>query len=185
MLSPRKVRRRAGSPAGRRTAHRTAGRDLDRWAARSVRRTRTCRAAARSAAPRPGGALAHRWCDDRRERPERCTDAVTEDRHGRTAAARASCPAGRTGRPGRTTRPRTPGFRGYWYPVCFSSQVGEKPRAVTLLGERLVRHPRQRQGLRHEGPLPAPRRAAELRQQAVPRHGVLRLPRLDVRPGDR
>ena len=29
------------------------------------------------------------------------------------------------------------GFRGYWYPVCFSSQVGEKPRAVTLLGERL------------------------------------------------
>jgi phenylpropionate dioxygenase-like ring-hydroxylating dioxygenase large terminal subunit len=30
------------------------------------------------------------------------------------------------------------GFRGYWYPVCFSSQVGEKPRAVTLLGERLL-----------------------------------------------
>ena len=29
------------------------------------------------------------------------------------------------------------GFRGYWYPVCFSSQVGEAPRAVTLLGERL------------------------------------------------
>jgi phenylpropionate dioxygenase-like ring-hydroxylating dioxygenase large terminal subunit len=29
------------------------------------------------------------------------------------------------------------GFRGYWYPVCFSSQVGEKPRAVTLLDERL------------------------------------------------
>lgn len=25
------------------------------------------------------------------------------------------------------------GFRGYWYPVCFSSQVGDKPRAVTLL----------------------------------------------------
>jgi phenylpropionate dioxygenase-like ring-hydroxylating dioxygenase large terminal subunit len=29
------------------------------------------------------------------------------------------------------------GFRGYWYPVCFSNQVGEKPRPVTLLGERL------------------------------------------------
>lgn len=29
------------------------------------------------------------------------------------------------------------GFRGYWYPVCFSSQVGEKPRKVTLLGEQL------------------------------------------------
>ncbi|WP_434740585.1 aromatic ring-hydroxylating oxygenase subunit alpha [Micromonospora sp. SH-82] len=29
------------------------------------------------------------------------------------------------------------GFRGYWYPVCFSSQVGEKPRQVTLLGEKL------------------------------------------------
>lgn len=29
------------------------------------------------------------------------------------------------------------GFRGYWYPVCFSSQVGDKPRPVTLLGEKI------------------------------------------------
>jgi len=29
------------------------------------------------------------------------------------------------------------GFRGYWYPVCFSSQVDGKPRQVTLLGEKL------------------------------------------------
>jgi phenylpropionate dioxygenase-like ring-hydroxylating dioxygenase large terminal subunit len=30
------------------------------------------------------------------------------------------------------------GFRGYWYPVTFSSHVGEKPVAVRLLGERLL-----------------------------------------------
>lgn len=29
------------------------------------------------------------------------------------------------------------GFRGYWYPVCFSSQATDKPRQVTLLGEKL------------------------------------------------
>lgn len=30
------------------------------------------------------------------------------------------------------------GFRGYWYPVCFSSHVGEKPRQVQVLGEKIV-----------------------------------------------
>ena len=29
------------------------------------------------------------------------------------------------------------GFRGYWYPVCFVDQVGEKPHQVRLLGEDL------------------------------------------------
>ncbi|KQU07099.1 (2Fe-2S)-binding protein [Rhodococcus sp. Leaf7] len=29
------------------------------------------------------------------------------------------------------------GFRGYWYPVAFSSKVGERPLRVTLLGEDL------------------------------------------------
>ncbi|TDB91394.1 aromatic ring-hydroxylating dioxygenase subunit alpha [Actinomadura sp. KC216] len=29
------------------------------------------------------------------------------------------------------------GFRGYWYPVCFADQVGDKPRKVRLLGEDL------------------------------------------------
>ncbi|GAA0526341.1 hypothetical protein GCM10010172_03580 [Paractinoplanes ferrugineus] len=30
------------------------------------------------------------------------------------------------------------GFRGYWYPVAFSSQITGKPTAVTLLGERIM-----------------------------------------------
>lgn len=30
------------------------------------------------------------------------------------------------------------GFRGYWYPVCFSNQVTGKPKKVTLLGESIV-----------------------------------------------
>lgn len=30
------------------------------------------------------------------------------------------------------------GFRGYWYPVCFSNQVTGKPKKVTLLGENIV-----------------------------------------------
>ena len=30
------------------------------------------------------------------------------------------------------------GFRHYWYPVLFSRQVGGKPRALTLCGERIV-----------------------------------------------
>jgi phenylpropionate dioxygenase-like ring-hydroxylating dioxygenase large terminal subunit len=30
------------------------------------------------------------------------------------------------------------GFRGYWYPAVWSSQVGSKPTAVTLCGERLT-----------------------------------------------
>jgi len=30
------------------------------------------------------------------------------------------------------------GFRGYWYPVCFSSEVGEKPHEITLLNEKLI-----------------------------------------------
>jgi phenylpropionate dioxygenase-like ring-hydroxylating dioxygenase large terminal subunit len=30
------------------------------------------------------------------------------------------------------------GFRNYWYPVLASRQVGRKPRAVTLCGERIV-----------------------------------------------
>jgi nitrite reductase/ring-hydroxylating ferredoxin subunit len=32
----------------------------------------------------------------------------------------------------------TAGFRGYWYPVAFSSQITGKPTAVTLLGERIM-----------------------------------------------
>lgn len=30
------------------------------------------------------------------------------------------------------------GFRGYWYPVAFSSQITRKPRGITLLGERIM-----------------------------------------------
>jgi phenylpropionate dioxygenase-like ring-hydroxylating dioxygenase large terminal subunit len=30
------------------------------------------------------------------------------------------------------------GFRGYWYPVCYSSQLTGKPKGITLLGERIV-----------------------------------------------
>jgi phenylpropionate dioxygenase-like ring-hydroxylating dioxygenase large terminal subunit len=30
------------------------------------------------------------------------------------------------------------GFRNYWYPVLFSRQLGRKPRALTLCGERIV-----------------------------------------------
>ncbi|MDP5182524.1 Rieske 2Fe-2S domain-containing protein [Blastococcus sp. BMG 814] len=30
------------------------------------------------------------------------------------------------------------GFRGYWYPVAFSSQITGKPTGVTLLGERIM-----------------------------------------------
>jgi phenylpropionate dioxygenase-like ring-hydroxylating dioxygenase large terminal subunit len=30
------------------------------------------------------------------------------------------------------------GFRGYWYPVCYSSQVTGKPKQITLLGEKIV-----------------------------------------------
>ena len=30
------------------------------------------------------------------------------------------------------------GFRGYWYPVAFSSQITGKPKAITLLGERIM-----------------------------------------------
>lgn len=30
------------------------------------------------------------------------------------------------------------GFRGYWYPVAFSSQITEKPKGITLIGERIV-----------------------------------------------
>jgi phenylpropionate dioxygenase-like ring-hydroxylating dioxygenase large terminal subunit len=30
------------------------------------------------------------------------------------------------------------GFRGWWYPVCYSSQLTGKPKQVTLLGEKIV-----------------------------------------------
>src|SRR6185437_613707 len=30
------------------------------------------------------------------------------------------------------------GFRNYWYPVLESSKLGNKPRAVKLLGEKIV-----------------------------------------------
>ncbi|WP_214403401.1 aromatic ring-hydroxylating dioxygenase subunit alpha [Pseudonocardia lacus] len=30
------------------------------------------------------------------------------------------------------------GFRGYWYPVCYSSQLTGRPKQVTLLGRKLV-----------------------------------------------
>ena len=30
------------------------------------------------------------------------------------------------------------GFRGYWYPVCYSSQLTGKPKQITLLGEKIV-----------------------------------------------
>ncbi|WP_281690347.1 aromatic ring-hydroxylating dioxygenase subunit alpha [Pseudonocardia thermophila] len=30
------------------------------------------------------------------------------------------------------------GFRGYWYPVCYSSQLTGKPKQVTLLGEKIL-----------------------------------------------
>ncbi len=30
------------------------------------------------------------------------------------------------------------GFRGYWYPVGYSSQFGGKPKQITLLGEKIV-----------------------------------------------
>ena len=29
------------------------------------------------------------------------------------------------------------GFRNYWYPVQWSSQVGDRPTAVTVMGERM------------------------------------------------
>src|SRR3712207_3837182 len=31
------------------------------------------------------------------------------------------------------------GFRNYWYPVLFARQLGRKPRAITVCGERIVR----------------------------------------------
>ena len=31
------------------------------------------------------------------------------------------------------------GFRNYWYPVLLSRQLGPKPRAITLCGERAGR----------------------------------------------
>ncbi|MBL7255562.1 Rieske 2Fe-2S domain-containing protein [Paractinoplanes lichenicola] len=69
-----------------------------------------------------------------------------------------STPAPRAERPRRPSRPsrrgRLPGrqdwsswphyqeakagFRGYWYPVAFSSQITNKPTGVTLLGERIM-----------------------------------------------
>ncbi|MCO1657304.1 aromatic ring-hydroxylating dioxygenase subunit alpha [Pseudonocardia humida] len=30
------------------------------------------------------------------------------------------------------------GFRGYWYPVCYSSQLTGRPKQVTLLGEKIA-----------------------------------------------
>src|SRR3954454_4988874 len=30
------------------------------------------------------------------------------------------------------------GFRNYWYPVMFARKLGRKPRALTLLGERVM-----------------------------------------------
>ena len=30
------------------------------------------------------------------------------------------------------------GFRNYWYPVLFAHQLGRKPHAITLCGERIV-----------------------------------------------
>jgi phenylpropionate dioxygenase-like ring-hydroxylating dioxygenase large terminal subunit len=30
------------------------------------------------------------------------------------------------------------GFRGYWYPVCYSSQLTGTPKQITLLGEKIV-----------------------------------------------
>ncbi|NKQ51714.1 Rieske 2Fe-2S domain-containing protein [Amycolatopsis sp. K13G38] len=30
------------------------------------------------------------------------------------------------------------GFRGYWYPVAYSSHIGGKPKQITLLGEKIV-----------------------------------------------
>jgi phenylpropionate dioxygenase-like ring-hydroxylating dioxygenase large terminal subunit len=30
------------------------------------------------------------------------------------------------------------GFRGYWYPVCYSSHLTGKPKGITLLGERIM-----------------------------------------------
>jgi phenylpropionate dioxygenase-like ring-hydroxylating dioxygenase large terminal subunit len=63
-----------------------------------------------------------------------------------TAARSRPGPKRRAGRvPGRQDWSTWPhynaaraGFRGYWYPACFSSQVGSKPHGVTVLGQRVV-----------------------------------------------
>ncbi|MDQ4115499.1 MAG: Rieske 2Fe-2S domain-containing protein [Actinomycetota bacterium] len=68
---------------------------------------------------------------------------------GATTATTATAPRRRSRRvgrlPGRQDWSSWPhyqaaaaGFRGYWYPVCYSSQLGGKPKQITLLGEKIV-----------------------------------------------
>ena len=35
-------------------------------------------------------------------------------------------------------RNATCGFKNYWYPVCKASEVGDKPKALTLLDEPVM-----------------------------------------------
>lgn len=72
-------------------------------------------------------------------RPTTATDPATAARGGRKRPHRA----GRL--PGRQDWSSWPhyqaaaaGFRGYWYPVCYSSHVTGKPKQITLLGEKIV-----------------------------------------------
>ena len=78
------------------------------------------------------------------------------------------------------------GLRGsWWYPVMWSSQVRKRPVGVELLGRKIVFFRDAGTVSRAARSLPASRRPAFARLAAVPRHAHLRLPRLDVRPGDR
>ena len=103
----------------------------------------------------------------------------------RASTAPASCPAARTGRAGRTTRRPRPASVATGIRCASPRRSANKPGQIDAAGREDRDHPRQGQGLRAERPLPAPRRPAQLRQPAVPGHAVVRLPRLDVRPGDR
>src|SRR5215212_2824681 len=59
------------------------------------------------------------------------------DREGPMAEQR---PVGRMGEGGNWPRYDAAvfGFRNYWYPVLLSGQVGRKPRAITVCGEKVV-----------------------------------------------
>src|SRR5262249_46266391 len=99
----------------------------------------------RTALPPGGRKLPGRQHQRRRRtnwRPSRRSALMRGTREGDTMEERRS--AGREDMFGAWPRYQAAavGFRNYWYPVMFSSQLGDKPRSITLLGEKicLVRH---------------------------------------------
>jgi len=76
----------------------------------------------------------------------------------------------------------TRGFRNYWYPVLKARKLGRRPRAVTVLGERIVLFRDGRPGPCARGSLPASRHPAVGRRLQIPRqrHDQLRLSWLDL-----